>query len=66
MALAQIDPEVRELTEAGGQNLIARRQRVRDRRFPTACAGPWKQEHLTGFRLEDLLQILEQWKREIW
>src|SRR5579862_3407453 len=63
-ALRHIDPQVAELPEARGQYLVARRQRVRQRRLPCPRAGGWKDEDLTTVGLEDLLQVRQYADRE--
>src|ERR1700687_2128701 len=54
-----------ELSEAGGEHLVARRKRIGKRRFPAAGAGGWEDEYLTGDSLKDLLQILQQARCEL-
>ncbi len=51
-----IGPEMTELPVAGRQRLIARRQRIREGRFPAAGAGAGKDKALARFGLEDLLE----------
>ena len=65
LTLAEIDPEMGELAEAGDQHLVARRQRVGHGRFPAAGARGGKEEDLAAFRLEDLLEIGEERQREL-
>src|SRR5215469_13595894 len=63
-ALAEIDPQQRELTEHRSQHFVAGRQRVSDGRFPPTRSGTRKDEDLAGIGLEDLLQIGKEWLRE--
>ena len=58
MAFAEVDPEVRKLPEARGQDLVAGRKGVGDRRLPAAGARGWEDEDLSLRRLEDLLHVL--------
>ena len=62
--LRHVDPQVTELPEARGKHLVARRQRVGQRRLPGSGAGRREDEYLTIGGLEHLLQILEQTGRE--
>src|SRR5207244_11793300 len=64
--LRQIDPQVAELPEARREDAVARGKRVRERRLPAAGARAREDKHLSGRGLEDLLQILEQGKRQLW
>ena len=50
VAPAQIDPQMGELPEAGGEHLVAGRERVGDRRLPAAGAGGREEEDLAGLR----------------
>ena len=58
--LAEVDPEVRELSKARCQDLVARRKGVGDRSFPTAGARGREKENLPGFGLEHLLQVFKE------
>jgi hypothetical protein len=60
LALAEIDPQVGELPDAGGEHLVAGGERVGDCRLPAAGARGREEEDLAGAGLEDLLQVLEQ------
>jgi hypothetical protein len=62
---AHIDPQMRELAEARGENLVAGRQRVGEGGFPATSAGGREEESLAGLRLEDLLHIFEQRQSEL-
>src|SRR6185312_17136411 len=64
MPPAQVAPEMRELAEDRDQHAIAGRQRVGDRRLPTAGARGRKQEDLAFLGFEDVLQIAKQRQRE--
>src|SRR4051812_784734 len=66
VALTHVDPEMGKLAEARGEDLLARRERVGERRFPPAGAGGGEQEDLTLLRLEDLLHVLEERKGKLW
>ena len=56
LALAEIDPQMRELAEALGENLVAGRQRVGDRSFPAAGAGRREDEGVAVLGAEHLLE----------
>ncbi len=64
-ALAQVDPEQRELAEHRRQHLVAGRQRVGDGGFPAAGAGAGEDDDLARFGLKDLLQVGEERQREL-
>src|SRR4029077_17783464 len=64
-ALCQVDPQVAELSVAGREQPVAGRQRVDEGRFPPAGAGRGKDERLARGRLEDLLQVSEQARRQV-
>src|SRR6516164_5621892 len=64
-ALAEIDPQQRELAKYGGQHLVAGRQRVGDSRFPAASTRTGKNKDLAALGLEDLLQIAKERQREL-
>jgi hypothetical protein len=57
--LRHVDPEMAEHAEAGGEHLVAWRERVRERRLPRAGAAGGEDERLSRPGLEDLLQIFE-------
>src|SRR5579864_4593671 len=64
-ALRHVDPQMRELTEAGGEDPVARRERVGERGFPRAGAGGREDEHLARAGLEDFLQVAEDARRKL-
>jgi hypothetical protein len=64
VALAEIDPEMRELAIARRQHLVARRQRVGDRGLPAPGARRREQEHLAVDGLEYLPQVAKERQRE--
>src|SRR5579864_6035154 len=64
-ALRHVDPQMRELTEAGGEDPVAGRERVGERGFPGAGTGGREDEHLSGARLEDFLEVAEDARRQL-
>src|SRR3981081_2210782 len=64
MTAAEVRPQVRKLAEDCDEHPITRRQRVRDRCFPSAGAGSWKQKDLPFHRLEHLLEVVKHRQRE--
>ena len=62
--LHHVDPEVAELAVAEGQDLVSRRERVHQGRFPAAGPGARKQERGSGLGLEDLPDIAKHRQRE--
>lgn len=65
VAAAQIDPAPGKHAVASGQDLVAGRQRVGDRRLPAAGAGGRKHEDLSGRRLEHLLEVGQQRRKQL-
>jgi hypothetical protein len=57
--LRHVDPQMAELPEARGQDPVARREGVGQRRFPGSGARGWKDEYLAGSRLEDALEVMQ-------
>jgi hypothetical protein len=56
----ELDPEMAELAEAGGEQLVARRARIGEGRFPGAGAALRINHDLAVPGLENLLEVFEQ------
>jgi DNA-binding GntR family transcriptional regulator len=57
-ARRHLPPQRREMAGLNHQHLVARRQRIDDRRLPGAGSRRWKNDHRSG-RLKDLLAAIE-------
>jgi hypothetical protein len=65
MAASELDPEARELAEAGSEQLVTGRAGIGERGFPGAGAARRINDNLTFAGLEDLLQLFEQRQRKL-
>ena len=61
----ELDPQMAELAEAGGEQLVAGRQGIGQRGFPGAGAARREDDDLAVPGLEDLLQVFVERQRQL-